>query len=120
MQPVHFYYWHARKWLDHVNSVIDIIDCVTYSITTLLSMIGMKLGLENHELCQTPHMDALHLMGKHEVGLKIRAKYCSSSTESADTAGKLMCAFVCLELRINYTMGTSSELQALAVIKVRI
>ena len=39
-------------------------------------------------------MDALHLMGEHKVGLKIRAKYCSSSTESADTAGKLMCPFV--------------------------
>ena len=52
----------------------------------------MKLGLNDHELCQTPHMDALHLMGEHEVGLKIRAKYCSSSTESADTAGKLMCS----------------------------
>ena len=62
----------------------------------------MKLGLEGHELYQTPHMDALHLMGKYEVGLKIRAKYCSSSTESTDivdTAG--MCPFVCLELRIN-------------------
>ena len=80
----------------------------------------MKLELNDHELCQTPHMDALHLMGEHKVGLKRRAKYCSSSTESADTAGKLMCPFVCLELRINYTMGTSSELQALAVIKVQI
>ena len=80
----------------------------------------MNLGLEDHELYQTPHMDALHQMGKHEVGLKIRVKYCSSSTESADTAGKLMCAFVCLELRINYTMSTSSKLQTLVVIKVEI
>ena len=47
-------------------------------------------------------MDALQLMGKHEVGLKIRAKYCISSTEitdivdTADTAG--MCPFVCLRV----------------------
>ena len=31
--------------------------------------------------------DAVQLMGKHEVALKMRAKYCSSSIESADTAG---------------------------------
>ena len=38
--------------------------------------------------------DALQLMGKHEVALKIRAKYCSSSTESADAAG--MYVFICV------------------------
>ena len=93
--------------------------------------LGIKLGMKVHELatieknyhgdnerCKLETLnhclesgklptwkvvtDALHLMGKHEVGLKIRAKYCSSSTESTDvvdTAG--MCPFVCLELRIN-------------------
>ena len=36
--------------------------------------------------------DALQLMGKHEVASKIRAEHCSSSVESAGTAG--MCPFV--------------------------
>ena len=36
--------------------------------------------------------DALQLMGNHEVASKIRAEHCSSSVESAGTAG--MCPFV--------------------------
>ena len=36
--------------------------------------------------------DALQLMGKHEVAAKIQAEHCSSSVESAGTAG--MCPFV--------------------------
>ena len=41
--------------------------------------------------------DAVQLMGKREVASKIRTKYCSSSTESADTAG--MYQFVCSKMR---------------------
>ena len=90
--------------------------------------LGVKLGLEDHELsaidktfrgdiprCKHEMLiccsrsdklltwkavaDALQQMGEQAIALKIRAKYCRSSTESADTAGKLMCPFVCLELR---------------------
>ena len=90
--------------------------------------LGIKLGMKVHELatieknyhgdnerCKLETLnhclesgklptwkvvtDALHLMGKHEVALKIRAKYCSSSIESADTAG--MYQFVCSKMRTN-------------------
>ena len=78
--------------------------------------LGVKLGMKAHELatieknyhgdnerCKLEMLnhclesgklttwkavaDAVQLMGKHEVALKMRAKYCSSSIESADTAG---------------------------------
>jgi len=96
--------------------------------------LGIKLGMKVHELatieknyhgdnerCKLETLnhclesgklptwkvvtDALQLMGKHEVALKIRAKYCSSSIESADTAG--MYQFVCSKMRTNqlYTIG---------------
>ena len=96
--------------------------------------LGIKLGMKVHELatieknyhgdnerCKLETLnhclesgklptwkvvtDAVQLMGKHEVALKIRAKYCSSSTESADTAG--MYQFVCSKMRTNqlYTIG---------------
>ena len=76
--------------------------------------LGVKLGLEDHELsaieqnyrgdrCKLEMLscwlrnaklptwkavaDALLLMGENRVTWKIRAKYCSSFTDSADTAG---------------------------------
>ena len=91
--------------------------------------IGVKLGLEDHELrtieqnyhggnercklemlsdslsrirkCQTPTWkaaaDALQQMEEHELSLKTRAKYCSSSADTADTADTAgMYPFVCL------------------------
>ena len=96
--------------------------------------LGIKLGMKVHELatieknyhgdnerCKLETLnhclesgklptwkvvtDALHLMGKREVALKIQAKYCRSSTESTDTVDTAdtngMCPFLCLELRIN-------------------
>ena len=92
-------------------------------------LLGVKLGLKAHDLatiernyrgdnerCKLEMLshcldsgklptwkvvaDALQLMGKHEVALKIRMKHCSSSIKSADTAG--MCPFMYLELRINH------------------
>ena len=84
-------------------------------------LLGVKLGLEDHELsaieqnyrgdrCKSEMLsrwlrsaklpptwkavvDALQQMGEQAIASKIRAEYCSSSTESADTAG--MWPFVC-------------------------
>ena len=90
--------------------------------------LGIKLGVEDHELrtieqnyrgdnerCKHDVLsrwlrsaklpptwktvtDAVQQMGEQAVASKIRAEYCSSSTESADTAG--MCPFVCSKLGI--------------------
>ena len=82
--------------------------------------LGVKLGLEDHELSTIEQnyrgdgnerckhemlsrwlrsakrptwkavVDALQQMREHTVALKIRAKYCSSSTATTDTAGTYM------------------------------
>ena len=81
--------------------------------------LGVKLGLEDHELRTIEHnyrgdrcklemlscwlrsgklptwkavADAVHLMGEHAVATKIRAKYCSPSAVTTDTAGTYMCS----------------------------